>query len=94
MQSTFRNAFIRHIMKLVFSGTSPWSNPNLSVYQHEFDIIYSPFRYHLHGDDAVVFPTNRELSVLRNQIGAEALIAVIEYLPRQYTKRMLGSKIE
>ena len=53
-QPNFRNAFIRHIMKLVFSDVSPWSNPSLSVYQHEFDIVYSPLRYRLHGDDAVV----------------------------------------
>lgn len=34
----------------------------------------------------------RELGVLRNQIGGEGLAAVITYLPRQYNKRMLGSK--
>lgn len=94
IQSNFRNTFIHHIMKLVFSGTSPWSNPSLSVYQHEFGVIYSSFQYRLHGDDAVVLPTNRDLSVLRSQIGAEALTAVIEYIPGQYTKRMLGSKTE
>jgi len=94
IQSNFRNTFIRHIMKLVFSGVSPWSNPSLSVYQDEFNIVYSPLQYHLHTDDAVVIPTNRDLGVLRNQIGAEALMAVIEYLPTQYTKRMLGSKSE
>lgn len=32
--------------------------------------------------------------MLRYHIGAEALTAVIEYLPRQYTKRMLASKVE
>ena len=32
--------------------------------------------------------------MLQNQIGAEALTAVIEYLPSQYTKRMLDSKSE
>ena len=36
--------------------------------------------------------TLRDLGVLRNQIGNEGLEAVIEYLPGQYTKRMLGSK--
>ena len=30
--------------------------------------------------------------MLRNQIGNEGLTAVIEYLPSQYDKRMLGSK--
>lgn len=30
--------------------------------------------------------------MLRNQIGAEALTAVIEHLPSQYTKRTLSSK--
>jgi len=94
IQLNFRNTFIRHIMKLVFSGASPWNNPNLSVYQYEFDVIYPPLRYRLHADDAVVFLTNRELAVLRSQIGAEALKAVIEYLPSQYSKRMLNSKIE
>ena len=37
------------------------------------------------------FQTLRDLGVLRNQIGNEGLTAVIEYLPSQYTKRMLGS---
>ena len=32
------------------------------------------------------------MSVLRNQIGTEGLTAVIEFLPSQHTKRMLGSK--
>src|ERR1700753_2895644 len=36
--------------------------------------------------------TLRDLGVLCNQIGNEGLTAVIEYLPTQYTKRMLGSK--
>ena len=36
--------------------------------------------------------TLRDLGVLRNQIGSEGLTAVIEYLPSQFTKRMLGSK--
>ena len=35
--------------------------------------------------------TNRDLSVLRNQIDTEALAAVIEHLPSQYTKRALSS---
>jgi len=34
----------------------------------------------------------QDLGVLQNQIGNEGLSAVIEYLPGQYTKRMLGSK--
>ena len=97
-------------MKLVFSGTSPWSNPSLTVYQHEFNQVYSLLQYRLHGDDAVVMPvtilsnrdigtltfptpqTNRDLGILRNQIGAEALMAVIEFLPTQYDKRALDSK--
>ena len=32
------------------------------------------------------------MGTLRSQIGAKGLTAVIEYLPDQYTKRMLGSK--
>ena len=36
--------------------------------------------------------TVRDLGVLRNQIGSEGLTAVIEHLPRQYSKRMLRSK--
>jgi hypothetical protein len=32
------------------------------------------------------------MGVLRNQIGSEGLATVIEYLPDQYTKRMLNSK--
>jgi len=36
--------------------------------------------------------TIRDLGVLRSQIGSEGLTAVIEYLPGQYTKRMLDSK--
>jgi hypothetical protein len=34
----------------------------------------------------------RDLGVLRNQIGNEGLVAVIEHLPTQYNKRMLVSK--
>ena len=56
IQSNFRNMFIRHIMKLVFSDTSPWSNPILSVYQHEFNKVYSHLQYRLHSDDVVVIP--------------------------------------
>lgn len=36
--------------------------------------------------------TLRDVGVLRNQIGSEALATVIEYLPSQYDKRMLNSK--
>ena len=81
MQPHFRNTFIRHIMKIVFSGMSPWSNPTLPVYQQEFNQVYPQLAYHLHSDDAVVMPTNRNLGVLRNQIGAEGLQAVIKFLP-------------
>lgn len=31
--------------------------------------------------------------MLRNQIGSEALAAVIKYLPDQYTKRMIESRV-
>jgi hypothetical protein len=92
IQTNFRNTFIRHIIKLVCSDMSPWNNPSLSVYQHEFNLIYPHLRYRLHTDDAVIVPTNRDLGVLRNQIGAEGLTAVIEHLPSQYTKRMLDNK--
>ena len=54
IQPNFHNMFICHIMKLVFSDTSPWSNPVLSVYQHEFNQVYSHLQYCLHSDDAVV----------------------------------------
>ena len=59
--SGFRNIFIRHIMKLVFSDVSPWSNPSLSVYQHEFDLVYSPLRYHLQTGDAVTHPVTSSI---------------------------------
>jgi hypothetical protein len=36
--------------------------------------------------------TNRDLGVIRNQIGSEGLAAAIEYIPAQYNKRMLDSK--
>lgn len=36
--------------------------------------------------------TLRDLGVLRNQIGSEGLAAVLEYLPGQFTKRMINSK--
>ena len=58
MQSSFRKTFIRHIMKLVFSSSLLWNNPTLSVYQEEFDHIYSPLHSLLHTDDAVVFPVS------------------------------------
>ena len=38
--------------------------------------------------------TLRDVGVLRNQIGNEALTSVIEHLPKQYIKRMLNSKDE
>ena len=56
IQPNFHNVFIRHIMKLVFSGTSPWSNPSVSVYQQEFNTIYPDHPFCLHGNDAVVLP--------------------------------------
>ena len=56
LQPNFRNTFIRHIMKLVFSGTSPWSNPGISIYQQEFNTIYPDHPFRLHADDAVVLP--------------------------------------
>ena len=56
IQPNFRNAFIRHIMKLVFSGTSPWSNPSVSIYQQEFNTIYPDHPFRTHADDAVVLP--------------------------------------
>ena len=56
IQPNFHNAFIHHIMKLVFSATLPWSNPSLSAYQDKFNKVYSFLRYRLHGDDAVVMP--------------------------------------
>ena len=104
--------FIRYIMKLMFSGTLPWSNPSLSAYQDKFNEVYSFLWYCLHGDDAVVMPviifndwdtsiltfptlqTNHDLGVLQNQIGAEALTVVIEYLPSQYDKCTLDSKLK
>ena len=45
-------------------------------------------------DDTVLMTTKtlRDLGVLQNQIGNEGLTAVIEHLPSQYNKRMLGSK--
>lgn len=111
LQPSFRNTFIRHIIKLVFSDILPWNNPSLPVLQCEFDLVYAPLRYQLHADDTAVIPvtifvsvckaftfsrptlqTNRDLGVLRNQIGAEGLTAVIEFLPGQYDKRMLNSK--
>ncbi|KAF9779590.1 hypothetical protein BJ322DRAFT_1113390 [Thelephora terrestris] len=91
LQPSFRNTFIRHMMKVALSSMTPWSNPTLPVYQQEFAVIYPALPYRLHGDDAVVLSTNREIGVLRSQIGSEAIDAVIEYLPTQYPKRMLNS---
>jgi hypothetical protein len=39
-----------------------------------------------------ILQTNRDLGVIQNQIGSEGLAAVIEYIPAQYSKRMLDSK--
>jgi hypothetical protein len=50
----FRNTFIRHMMKITFSGMLPWSNPTVPVYQQEFNAVYPNLPYHLHGDDAVI----------------------------------------
>lgn len=62
IQLNFRNSFIRHMMKLTFSGILPWKNPSLSVYQEEFNTIYPIFSYRLHADDAVVFPVSTHRS--------------------------------
>lgn len=40
-----------------------------------------------------ILQTNRDLSVLRSQIGSDALNAVVKFLPTQFTKRMLNSKV-
>lgn len=58
IQSDFRNTFIRHIMKLTFSGTSPWTGPTLPVYQQEFAAIYPDLPYEIHAHDAVVLPVS------------------------------------
>ena len=92
IQTNFCNTFICCIMGLVFSDKSPWNNPSLSVYQHKFSLVYPNLWYSLHLDDTVVLPTNCNLGVLQNQIGAEGLVVVIEHLPSQYTRHMLGSK--
>jgi hypothetical protein len=99
------------MMKLVLSGTPPWTNPTLTIYQKEFTVVYPGMPYHLQPNDAVIHPvsivslgyqtivlmfsipqTNRQLGVLRSQIGSEGLAAAIEYIPGQYSKRMLDSK--
>jgi hypothetical protein len=49
----FRNTFIRHIMRLVLSGTEPWTNPKLPLYQQEFAAIYPGVPYQIHANDAV-----------------------------------------
>ena len=58
IQSRFRDTFIRHIMKLIFAGTSPWSNPTLAIYQREFAAIYPDLPYEIHADDALVLPVS------------------------------------
>ncbi|KAF9781703.1 hypothetical protein BJ322DRAFT_1023073 [Thelephora terrestris] len=94
IHNNFRDKFIRHIMELVCAGVTPWTNPLVPAYQHEFNLIYPGYHYRLHAKDTVVLPTNRELGVLRNQIGTKGLQAVIEFLPTQYTNRMLDSKAQ
>lgn len=58
IQHDFRNTFIRHMMKVTFSGTFPWSNPSLDVYQEEFNAVYPGIPSLLHADDAVVYPVS------------------------------------
>ncbi|KAF9783793.1 hypothetical protein BJ322DRAFT_1109639 [Thelephora terrestris] len=85
----FRNTFIRHIMRLVCSDTTPWTNPLLPFYQQEFAAIYPGLPYQIHANDAV---TNRDLGVLRNHIGAEGFDEVVKSLAVQFSKRTLNSK--
>lgn len=92
LRESFRDRFIRSVIEQVGLSDQPWSNPSLDVLQLELNRVYPTHRIRLHSDDAAVIPTLRDLGVLRNQIGNEGLTAVIEYLPSQYTKRMLGSK--
>jgi hypothetical protein len=54
----FRDTFIRHIIKLVLSGRSPWSNPLLPIYQQEFSVVYPGSPYHLQANDAVIHPVS------------------------------------
>ena len=108
LREKFRNFYIRRIIEQVCLSETPWTNPDLASLQRELNHVYPTHRIRLHSDDAAVVPvsfhcfyivstlmkiqTLRDLGVLRNQIGSEGLAAVIEYLPSQYNKRMLGSK--
>ena len=56
IQQTFRNLFIRRMMKTVFSSALPWGTPHLDVYQHEFGLAYPHLAYQLHTDDAALLP--------------------------------------
>ena len=58
IQSRFWDTFIQHIMKLIFTGTSPWSNPTLAVYQQEFAAIYPDLPYEIHADDVLILPVS------------------------------------
>ena len=40
LQVGFRDTFIRRMIKVVFGGVLPWSNPSLDILQHEFNLVY------------------------------------------------------
>jgi len=69
--------------------------PTSRIRLHSDDAAVVPVssgHYHTDRDQfSYVTQTFRDLGVLRNQIGSEGLSAVMEYLPSQYTKRMLES---
>jgi hypothetical protein len=92
LRENFRNLYIRRVIEQVCLNNTPWNNPSLSSLQQEFRQVYPSRQVRLHTDDAAVVPTLRDLGVLRYQIGKEGLTAAIEYLPRQYSKRMIESK--
>ncbi|KAF9787362.1 hypothetical protein BJ322DRAFT_1017299 [Thelephora terrestris] len=71
--------------------------PDLPFQIHPDDAVVLPVKYPELSSFSIfshflTSQTNRELGVLRNQIGSDALAAVIKYLPTQYNKRMLDSK--
>lgn len=56
IRASFRNTFIRVIIRDIFNSEQPWANPNLMSLQLAYNRIYSAYPARLRCNDAVVHP--------------------------------------
>ena len=58
LRENIRDWFIHRVIEQVCLSETPWSNPNLSLLQREFNLAYPTDRIRLHGNDAAVVPVS------------------------------------